>query len=108
VTAMPDEPARGLGVSGARLDVLVDRACRGALTPGEARALRTAVTELRGQLVMADHELTNQRELFEIAYEQQTADLERARRVAVALENRLTAVEDERQEMGRAVAWPEP
>lgn len=57
-----------------RLDVLIDRACR-HLTPAEGRALRAGVQEL----ALAQFELTNQRETFNIAWEQQAADLERAR-----------------------------
>jgi hypothetical protein len=58
----------------ARLGVLIDRACR-HLTPDEGRALRKGVQEL----ALAQFEFTNQRETFNIAWEQQAAELERAR-----------------------------
>lgn len=75
--------------------VLLSRAARGVLTPNEGPLLRAAVETELADANTAYLELDNQRELFDIAYEQQAADLERARDVAVALENENARLENE-------------
>ncbi|MDT0381400.1 hypothetical protein RM572_21820 [Streptomyces sp. DSM 42041] len=62
-----------------QLAVLLSRAARGVLTPNEGPLLRAAVETELADANTAYLELDNQRETFDIAWEQQAAELERAR-----------------------------